>query len=99
MLFSFLQEQGFCADRDALEAILRRCDHEGDQDICFEDFCELVSARPFNQTLDEKEQEDFQQSKDQKSLNQVVLDQHVSPRPESKREFIDESLATTFRKL
>ena len=30
--------------KEELEAILRRCDHEADQMISYEEFCEIVSS-------------------------------------------------------
>ena len=39
----FLERNGFFARHSDIEAILRRIDHDGDQAICYEDFCELTT--------------------------------------------------------
>jgi len=37
-LLAYLESNGFYARREDIEAILRRCDHDGNQMISFEEF-------------------------------------------------------------
>jgi Ca2+-binding EF-hand superfamily protein len=44
-IVDFLRQQALMnPKKEELEAILRRCDHEADQMISFEEFCEIVSS-------------------------------------------------------
>lgn len=40
-LTTFLEKNGFAPDTHDLEAILRRCDHDADRSISFDEFYEL----------------------------------------------------------
>jgi len=44
-LCRFLEENGFFPKRDDLEAILRRCDHDANQNINFAEFIEISCGR------------------------------------------------------
>ena len=41
-LIFFLEENGFRPRTEDLEAILRRCDHDSDRYLSFEEFCEVT---------------------------------------------------------
>ena len=41
-LIFFLEENGFHPRTEDLEAILRRCDHDSDRYLSFEEFCEVT---------------------------------------------------------
>ena len=41
-LIQFLDQQGFYAKTEDLEAILRRCDHDADRSISFEEFAAMM---------------------------------------------------------
>ena len=41
-LIQFLDQHGFYAKTEDLEAILRRCDHDADRSISFEEFAEIL---------------------------------------------------------
>lgn len=41
-LIVFLEDNGFHPRTEDLEAILRRCDHDADRSLSFEEFCELT---------------------------------------------------------
>ncbi len=49
----FLESNNFHAKREDLEAILRRVDHDGNQRISFDEFCEITSVN--EQKLNEHE--------------------------------------------
>lgn len=41
-LIYFLEQNGFYPRTEDLEAILRRCDHDADRSLNFEEFCEIT---------------------------------------------------------
>ena len=43
-LIFFLEENGFHPRTEDLEAILRRCDHDSDRYLSFEEFCEVTEV-------------------------------------------------------
>ena len=45
-LIYFLENNGFYPRTDDLEAILRRCDHDADRALSYEEFCELTETDP-----------------------------------------------------
>jgi Ca2+-binding EF-hand superfamily protein len=49
-----LDQQGFYAKTEDLEAILRRCDHDADRSISFEEFAEIL-GRDYDQLIAERE--------------------------------------------
>ena len=53
-LIQFLDQQGFYAKTEDLEAILRRCDHDADRSISFEEFAEIL-GRDYDQLIAERE--------------------------------------------
>ena len=53
-LIQFLDQQGFYAKTEDLEAILRRCDHDADRAISFEEFAEIL-GRDYDQLIAERE--------------------------------------------
>jgi uncharacterized protein YehS (DUF1456 family) len=53
-LIQFLDQQGFYAKTEDLEAILRRCDHDADRSISFEEFAEIF-GRDYDQLIAERE--------------------------------------------
>ena len=63
-LIFFLEENGFCPKTEDIEAILRRCDHDADQALSFEEFCELTELPGGN---DDEEEVGDDQSIDQKA--------------------------------
>ena len=44
-LIEFLEQNGFYPRTEDLEAILRRCDHDADRHLTFEEFCENLLRR------------------------------------------------------
>jgi Ca2+-binding EF-hand superfamily protein len=53
-LIQFLDQQGFYAKTEDLEAILRRCDHDADRAISFEEFAEIL-GRDYDHLIAERE--------------------------------------------
>ena len=52
-LIVFLEHNGFYPKREDLEAILRRCNHDGNLMLNYEEFCEVTSVNEYNLTADE----------------------------------------------
>ena len=52
-LITFLEQHMFYPRRDDLEAILRRCNHDGNLMLNYEEFCEITSVNEYNRTVDE----------------------------------------------
>lgn len=48
-LIYYCEQNGFYPRTDDLEAILRRCDHDADRSLNFEEFCEIVELNPSDQ--------------------------------------------------
>lgn len=48
-LIQYCEQNGFYPRTDDLEAILRRCDHDADRALTFDEFCELVEQNPAEQ--------------------------------------------------
>ena len=42
-LNDFLEQNNFNPTREEVEAILRRCDHDANRTISYDEFCELVA--------------------------------------------------------
>jgi len=42
MLTQYLEKNGFYPRESDLEAILRRCDHSGDKEMSYTEFCEAT---------------------------------------------------------
>jgi Ca2+-binding EF-hand superfamily protein len=42
VLIQFFEQNGYYAKTEEMEAILRRCDHDGDRFIGFDEFCEVT---------------------------------------------------------
>ena len=53
-LIYFLEQNGYHPRTEDLEAILRRCDHDADRCLSYEEFCEL-SELPGEEEGDEQE--------------------------------------------
>ena len=47
-LVKFLEKNSYYPKREDLEAILRRCDHNANQLLTFDEFCESVSVNEYN---------------------------------------------------
>lgn len=56
---------------EELEAILRRCNHEGDQMISYQEFCELVSSNEDNLQSPEDLEEKNNQSNNKELRNDI----------------------------
>ena len=54
-LINFLESNGFYPRREDLEAILRRCNHDANLMLNYEEFCEITSVNEYNLTVDEAE--------------------------------------------
>jgi Ca2+-binding EF-hand superfamily protein len=52
-LIIFLEDNGFHPRTEDLEAILRRCDHDADRALSYDEFCELTEL-PFSNELDDE---------------------------------------------
>jgi hypothetical protein len=55
-LIYYLEGNGFYPQTEDLEAILRRCDHDGDRTISYEEFCELMELGPADAGPDEQDE-------------------------------------------
>ena len=53
-LIYYLERNGFYPQTEDLEAILRRCDHDADRDISYEEFCELMELGPGDENDDQE---------------------------------------------
>jgi Ca2+-binding EF-hand superfamily protein len=51
-LIFYLEKNGFYPQTEDLEAILRRCDHDADRELSYEEFCELMDISPSDQDDD-----------------------------------------------
>ena len=45
-LILYLEQNGFHPRTEDLEAILRRCDHDADRALSFDEFCEVTEVSP-----------------------------------------------------
>lgn len=54
-LIYFLEQQGFFPRNQEVEALLRRCDHDSDGCLSYQEFCELVEDPPSSPPNNKKE--------------------------------------------
>jgi Ca2+-binding EF-hand superfamily protein len=54
-LIAFLEKNAFYPKREDLEAILRRCNHDGNLMLSLEEFCEITSVNEYNLTAEESQ--------------------------------------------
>ena len=71
-LVTYLESNKYFPMRDDLEAILRRCDHDANQNINFDEFAEIAGSRPVGQNQDEEERENLQKSPESKGIKNSV---------------------------
>ena len=79
--------------KEELEAILRRCDHEADQMISFEEFCEIVSSND-NQLSNDNADEKLYNSNSKKQLQRDIERSPVR-RSGSKTDIYEKSMDET----
>lgn len=53
-LIYYLERNGFYPQTEDLEAILRRCDHDADRDISYQEFCELMELSSSDENDDQE---------------------------------------------
>ena len=56
-LIAFLEQHGFQPRREDLEAILRRCDHNANQQLNYDEFCEMCSVNEYCYSQEELEEQ------------------------------------------
>jgi len=90
-IVEFLREQSLMnPKKEELEAFLRRCDHEADQMISFDEFCEIVSSND-NQLSNDNVDEKLFSSNSKKEL-QKDLERSPPKRSGSKTDLYEKSL-------
>ena len=68
-IVNFLEQFGqYAAKKEDIEAILRRCDHEGDQMINYSEFVEFTSLNEENLNVDNAETKAYESSPPRKEL-------------------------------
>lgn len=70
-LIWFCERQGFMPSTEDLEAILRRCDHDADRCISFEEFCETVGVDFEGLMKDRKAREDKEAAERELKLEEI----------------------------
>lgn len=72
-MVDFLEEQiRYVAKKEDIEAILRRCDHEGDQMINLNEFSEFTSLNEEDLNVENHEEKTFKQSPSRKELQSDI---------------------------
>ena len=56
-LTQYLERNGFYPRESDLEAILRRCDHSGDKELSYTEFCEAIEVLIPGQSSENQEEE------------------------------------------
>lgn len=94
-LIRFLESHGFYPKREDLEAILRRCNHDGNLMLNYEEFCEATSVNEYNLSAEEAEAK--HQSSSKKSLQREI---QATPmrKSNSKEDLINQSIEETMEK-
>jgi Ca2+-binding EF-hand superfamily protein len=93
-LVKYLREFGKHNPRnEELEAILRRCDHEGDQMISYDEFCELVSSNEEGITHEEVDEKIYDSST-KKELSRDISNSPIRKSP-SKNDLYEKSIDDT----
>ena len=72
-LITYLKENGFSPKTEDLEAILRRCDHDADRILSYEEFCEVIQLT--SAQAEEPEQQHH-------SLKKEMRNMHFKPQDE-----------------
>ena len=104
-LIYYLERNGFYPQTEDLEAILRRCDHDADRDLSYDEFCELMDLGPDSGDLDDRESivhdtKANMDSPDRKAMQEAVKQSQPLKRSNSNdkldgepKESIDEAMA------
>lgn len=92
-LCSFLNKNGFQPSRKDIEAILRRCDHDANQNISFQEFAELVGCRPIGQTYDQIEYKNVEKTPDTRGIREITEKEKQFPRVNSQEDLLKGDLS------
>jgi len=97
-LVQFLEGNKFYVRREDLEAILRRIDHEGNQKINFEEFCEATSVNERNLSAEEDEQERLGRSPVKEDLEKQLTSERKRGRSNSRKDLLHDDLDKAMEK-
>jgi hypothetical protein len=95
-LVAFLEANGFYPRRDDLESILRRCDHDANQNINFEEFVEISSGRPVGKSTDDFDHKSS--SPNRKTMKNEIKTTQVK-KSNSRSDIYNEELDQTYDRL
>jgi hypothetical protein len=90
-LIEFLEGNHFYPKREDLEAILRRCNHDGNLMLNLEEFCEATSVNEYNLSAEEAETSRLLKSAEKKELTRDISNTPLK-KSNSREEILHDSI-------